>query len=268
MIIRQKTKTKQSLYSYQQNLIHPFHSSNDKKMAPKGPPGARCCKFSGWPRLPRSQERRAGIVVVKQITDERKWFQAMERIRETFGQKDYFKILPHFKKEDFNEVAMQKFNLDEEYIQEDISRYGFQSLGLLQNDFPTLFKFEVDGPDGPLLDVPCLPVFGRHFINCTSEIFGHCHTPEIVLKQIFRILKEYFPTNIAYWSDWREERKYELIQSGLYKLDPNPWVSKEIFYDKAKESFSTLYYLVSTFIDGKRGFLEVRERFVSILNSL
>ena len=49
----------------------------------------------------------------------------MERIRETFGQKDYFKILPDFKKEDFKEVAMQKFNLDEEYIQEDISRYSF-----------------------------------------------------------------------------------------------------------------------------------------------
>ena len=104
--------------------------------------------------------------------------------------------------------------------------------------------------------------------NCTSTIFGHRSTAEIVLKQIFRILKEYFPTNIAYWSDWREERKYELIQSGLYKLDPNPWVSKEIFYDKARESFLTLYYLVLTFIDEKRGFLEVRERFVSVLNSL
>ena len=119
-----------------------------------------------------------------------------------------------------------------------------------------------------LLVVPCLPVFGRHFTNCTSTISGHRSTAEIVLKQIFRILKEYFPTNIAYWSDWREERKYELIQSGLYKLDPNPWVSKEIFYDKARESFLTLYYLVSTFIDEKRGFLEVRERFVSVLNSL
>ena len=226
--------------------------------------------YLGWdggpcvPHVRRSQERRAGIVVVKQITDERKWFQAMERIRETFGQKDYFKILPGFKKEDFNKVAMEEFNLDEEMF---FFRYGVQGM-FRSNDFPTLFKFEVDGPDGPLLDVPCLPVFGRHFINCTSEIFGHCRTPEIVLKQIFRILKEYFPTNIAYWSDLRQERKHELIQSGLFKLDPNPWVSKEIFYDKAKESFSTLYYLVSTFIDGKRGFLEVRERFVSILNSL
>ena len=236
-------------------------------MAPRSTHGGRCCVI-----LNRSQGRRAGIVVLKQITDERKWFQAMERIRETFGQKDYFKILPDFKKEDFKEVAMQKFNLDEEIF---FSRYGFQKMVLSgvigprgqvrRNDFPTLFKFEVDGH---LLDVPCLPVFGRHFTNCTSPISGHRSTAEIVLKQIFRILKEYFPTNIAYWSDWREERKYELIQSGLYKLDPNPWVSKEIFYDKARESFLTLYYLVSTFIGEKRGFLEVRERFVSVLNSL
>ena len=239
-------------------------------MAPKGPPGARCCRgqLLRPPRHVRSQERRAGIVVIKQITDERKWFQAMERIRETFGQKDYFKILPHFKKEDFNEVAMQKFNLDEEIF---FSRYGFQNLGLLQsglvrrNDFPTLFKFEFPYSH---LNIPYLPVFGRHFTICTFPISGHRSTAEIVLKQIFQILKEYFPTNIAYWSDWRQERKNELIQSGLYKLDPNPWVSKEIFYEKARESFSTLYYLVSTFIDGKRGFLEVRERFVSILNSL
>ena len=236
-------------------------------MAPKGPPGARCCKVSGWPRhvrSVRSQERRAGIVVIKQITDERKWFQAMERIRETFGQEDYFKILPRFKKEDFNVVTMEKFNLDEEI---NFSRYGFQDLGHhdLQGSFPTLFKFEFDGP---FSNIPYLPVFGRHFTICTFAISGHRSTAEIVLKQIFQILKEYFPTNIAYWSDWRQERKNELIQSGLYKLDPNPWVSKEIFYDKARESFSTLYYLVSTFIDGKRGFLEVRERFVSILNSL
>ena len=73
-------------------------------MAPYNSHGGPCCRIAG--------QKRAGIVVVKQITDERKWFQAMERIRETFGQKDYFKILPHFKKEDFNEVAIQKLNLD------------------------------------------------------------------------------------------------------------------------------------------------------------
>ena len=233
-------------------------------MAPKGPPGFCCVQ----PRNVRSQEKRAGIVVVKQITDERKWFQAMERILETFGQKDYLKILPHFKKEDFKEVAMQKFNLDEEIF---FSRYGFQDLGLLQsgrfrrNVFPTLFKFEFDGP---FSNIPYLPVFGRHFTICTFGISGHWSMAEIALKQIFLILKEYFPSNIACWSGWRQERRNELIQSGLYKLDPNPWVSKEIFYEKARESFLTLYYLVSTFIGEKRGFLEVRERFVSVLNSL
>ena len=143
---------------------------------------------------------------------------------------------------------------------------GFQYLQE-GNIFPTLFKFEFAGPY-LYSDIPYLPVFGRHFTNCTFAISGHRSTAEIVLKQIFRILKEYFPTNIAYWSDWRQEQKNELIQSGLYKLDPNPWVSKEIFYEKARESFLTLYYLVSTFIDEKRGFLEVRERLVSILNSL
>ena len=259
----------------------------------------------------------AGIVVVKQITDEQKWFQAMEHIQKTFMWEDYFEILPDFNKEDFNKVAMKKFNLDEDM---NFSSNGFQAIDWHWREFPhkkdlstlklelselkkkkeefekderkyfgrnnqkdlenltkavefkkncdeeskelfqdsprrrrppTLFEFAVG-------EHPRLPVFGRHFRNCTSKISGSCSTAEPVLKQIFQILKEYFPTNITYWFDDCDD--LELAESGLYKLDPNPWISKEIFYEKAKE-------LISTKIDDKGEILKVRERFVSVLNS-
>ena len=263
----------------------------------------------------------AGIVVVKQITDEQKWFQAMDRIRKMFGQADYFEILPHFNKEDFNEVSMKKFNLDEDM---NFSSNGFQTIDwhwrefphqkdlstlklelselkkkkeefekderkyfdkydqkdlenltkavefkkncdkeskeLFQNSLccgpPTLFKFAIG-------EHPCLPVFGRHFKNCVSKIsYGPGQVEHFEhdkdLEEIFRILKEYFPTNIAYWSELNEERLEKLEESGFYKLDLNPWISKEIFYEDAKEVFSTP-------IHDKGKFLEARERFLSIL---
>ena len=75
----------------------------------------------------------AGIVVVKQITDEQKWFQAMEHIQKTFMWEDYFEILPDFNKEDFNKVAMKKFNLDEDM---NFSSNGFQAIDWHWREFP------------------------------------------------------------------------------------------------------------------------------------
>ena len=62
----------------------------------------------------------AGIVVKKQITNEKQWFEAMKHIQQEFIEKDYFEVLPHF-----NNVTMKKFNLDE-YM--NFSRNGFQGI--------------------------------------------------------------------------------------------------------------------------------------------
>ena len=260
-------------------------------------------------------EINAGIVVVKQITDEKKWFQAMEHIRETFMWEDYFEMLPYFNKEDFNKVSMKKFNLDEDmnfssncfqtfdwhwrefphkkdlstlkielselkkkkeefekderkyfgkYDQKDLenltkavefkincdeeSKDLFQDISKhkIADRPPILFEFTVG-------EHPRLPIFGRHFKNCISKISGGS-TAEPVLKTIFRILKEYFPTNIAYWCDM-----HEVQMEGFYKLDPKPWITKEIFYEDEKDVFSTLI------VDDKGKFLEARQRMVSIL---
>ena len=56
----------------------------------------------------------AGIVVVRQITDEYKWFQAMKQIQNGFESEDYFKILPSFDKEAFTVEAFEKLMLDED----------------------------------------------------------------------------------------------------------------------------------------------------------
>ena len=85
------------------------------------------------------------------------------------------------------------------------------------------------------MEQPCLPVFGRHFKNCTSKISGEV---EEVMRKIFRILKEYFPQNIAFWTDCDEDGQYELFESGVYKLDPNALVSKEFFYERVKKVFA------------------------------
>ena len=56
----------------------------------------------------------AGIVVVRQITDEYKWFQAMEKIQNEFKREDYFVILPRFNKEAFTVEAFEKLMLTED----------------------------------------------------------------------------------------------------------------------------------------------------------
>ena len=35
-----------------------------------------------------------------------------------------------------------------------------------------------------------------------------------------------------------EDSMYELFQSGIYKLDPNPLTSKEFFYERVKKVFA------------------------------
>ena len=79
----------------------------------------------------------AGIVVVKQITDELKWYHAMEHIWQEFRQEDYFEILPHFNHDEFKEVNLKKFvikfNLDEAM---NFSRNGFQGIDRHWREFP------------------------------------------------------------------------------------------------------------------------------------
>ena len=96
-------------------------------MAPRNTHGGPCCCIAGM------KMKRAGIVVVKQITDEQKWFQAMERIQEVFMPEGYLEILPHFNKEAFNKITMKKFNLDEDM---NFSRNGFQGIDWHWGEFP------------------------------------------------------------------------------------------------------------------------------------
>ena len=56
-----------------------------------------------------------------------------------------------------------------------------------------------------------------------------------------------------------DEQSFELMESGLYKLDPKPWITNEMFYEGEKDVFSSL----EVYEKGK--FLEARRRFVSIL---
>ena len=59
----------------------------------------------------------AGIVVVRQITDEYKWFRAMKQIQNEFEGEDYFVILPHWQliwKEAFTVETLEKLMLTED----------------------------------------------------------------------------------------------------------------------------------------------------------
>ena len=90
----------------------------------------------------------AGIVVVRQITDEYKWFQAMEQIQNEFKLEDYFVILPRFNKEAFTVEAFEKLMLTEDM---NFSSTGSTSLDWHWNPWesklrePTLFEFAVKG---------------------------------------------------------------------------------------------------------------------------
>ena len=177
----------------------------------------------------------AGIVVVRQITDEYKWFQAMKHIQNEFDHEDYFVILPRFNKEAFTVEAFEKLMLTEDM--------NFSSTGSTGIDWnwnpresrlsePTLFEFALG-------EHPRLPVFGRHFKNCTSKISGTAGMEvEEVMTKIFRILKEYFPQNIAFWTECDEDGMEELFESGVYKLDQNALVSKEKFSEGVKKVFA------------------------------
>ena len=86
----------------------------------------------------------AGIVVVRQITDEYKWFQAMKHIQNEFEGEDYFAILPRFNKEAFTVEAFEKLVPTE--------GMNFSSTGSTRIDWywhpwesrpPTLFEFAV-----------------------------------------------------------------------------------------------------------------------------
>ena len=198
----------------------------------------------------------AGIVVVRQITDEYKWFQAMKHIQNEFEWEDYFVILPRFNKGfptgHFTVEAFEKLMQTEDM--------NFSSTGSTHINWwnpresrlsePTLFEFAVK-------EHPRLPVFGRHFKNCTSKISGASdegEKAEIVMKKIFRILREYFPQNIAYWTELNEDGMYKLFESGLYKNDPNALISKEKFSERLKKVF------FKDFTD-KKDFHEARKTF-------
>ena len=40
------------------------------------------------------------------------------------------------------------------------------------------------------------------------------------MKKIFRILKEYYPQNIAFWTECDEDGMEELFESGVYSSGP------------------------------------------------
>ena len=98
----------------------------------------------------------AGIVVVRQITDEYKWFQAMKHIQNEFEREDYFVILPGFNKEDFTVEALEKLMLTEDM---NFSSTGSTRISWYWNPIPiaknltnrnlypipTLFEFAVKG---------------------------------------------------------------------------------------------------------------------------
>ena len=79
------------------------------------------------------------------------------------------------------------------------------------------------------------------------------------MKKIFRILKEYFPQNIAFWTEVDEDEEYELFKSGIYKLDPNAFVSKEKFSEGVKNVFA------KDFTDEK-DIHEARKTFANLYN--
>ena len=93
---------------------------------------------------------------------------------------------------------------------------------------PILYEFTLG-------EHPRLPVFGRHFKNCTSKITRDGVSP--LLQKIFRILKGYFPDHIAFWSECFEFAKEQLFESGVYKLDTNAIISKERFYKEVGKVF-------------------------------
>ena len=86
----------------------------------------------------------------------------------------------------------------------------------LPHEPPTLFKFAVG-------EHPCLPVFGRHFKNCSTKISYGQGRAEAVVKHIFRILKEYFPSNISLWSELNEGRMEELKEFGFHHSRKQHW---------------------------------------------
>ena len=79
------------------------------------------------------------------------------------------------------------------------------------------------------------------------------------MKKIFRILKEYFPQNIAFWTECDEDGMEELFESGVYKLDPNALISKEKFSAGVKKVFS------KDFTDEK-DFHEATKTFANLYN--
>ena len=249
-----------------------------------------------------------GIIAVKQITDEWRWFQAMQQIEETFKDEGILKVLPRFTTEQFDGEQMQKFLLDEDQnyhkngtgildwywssfpYEWDIAKLKTE-YGKLKEEYATFLEESKENPEAywseyerldmknllkainymecctqtkkdeifqltkkhgwcssvraaeepPTLyeftlgEHPTLPVFGRHFKNCTSKITRDGVSP--LLQKIFRILKGYFPDHIAFWSECFEFAKEQLFESGVYKLDTNAIISKERFYKEVGKVF-------------------------------
>ena len=75
----------------------------------------------------------AGISVVKQITDERKWFIAMEAIQQAFQEEEYFTVLPRFDAVKFVGDNIKKFELEEEM---NFSKKGVDAIDWCWRNFP------------------------------------------------------------------------------------------------------------------------------------
>jgi len=265
-----------------------------------------------------------GIMVVRQITDEWRWFQAMQEVERTFKNDKIFKILPRFSIGEFECERLRKFFYDEDqnfhkngmrnvdwdwrsfpyewdisklkskyselnkkkvaYLEERRKKgpftfhyrnswntYDQRDLEKCQSaiDFmesctqemkenilaaaekyswrstygtPILYEFTIE-------EHLFLPVFGRHFKNCTSKMSNR--GDDLVgptLEKIYCILKRHFPGNITHWfdpdgpvfDDYADIHADKLLKDGAYMLDDDAKISKEHFYKEVDKVFNNI----------------------------
>jgi len=188
------------------------------------------------------------IVAREQITDEKKWYEAIQEIIQFYKEKGILKMFPYFQIEYLSEDNLSKFAEDEKInFRNDHNnmlgpdeRFRFnshwghwqQKPGLEFNEKtipPILFELEVG-------ERPRLPIFGRHFRACSSKIGYFRSEAEACMKRIFTILNRHFPGKLEYWDETNEE--YET--GDRYKLAPNSEETKLKFYEQGKYLFKNM----------------------------
>jgi len=237
-----------------------------------------------------------GIVALKQITDEFKWFNAMEEVKQFFQDKHYFKEYPrhqlghqlftegdlklleiteplnfHEKGKRFNwnrwvdflrlldykaweavksgdlslkealELKKDKLvtGFNQEKVHEPPVDIVTKAIEIVNNIDPQTEKRVTSDKYilSPVLyefatgEYPRLPVFGRHFTICNSKMTRKGESP-YVIKNIFKILKKYFPEHVAYFID--SESYPEVVN----KTSSGDDELKEEFYNSVRDLFN------------------------------